>query len=232
MRHPAPSVSRARWLLMGLFALTGITFSSWLARIPTVRDLLDLSTSELGLHAARSAPSAPCSRSPCRASSCSASAAASGSSRRPVCSRPALVLMGVGPTVGSVALLGVGIFLNGVAVALGNVPLNVESARIERAMGRTVIPQFHAAFSIGAVDGLGARRHRVAPRHLGRGAVHGGRRARRGLAAGVPARPRPARRAGRPAAHPEPGGRRHASRSADAAASPPRWTPGASPARC
>ena len=37
-------------------------------------------------------------------------------------------------------------------------PLNVESARIERAMGRTVIPQFHAAFSIGAVAGsaLGA----------------------------------------------------------------------------
>ena len=69
-----------------------------------------------------------------------------------------LVLMGVGPTIGSLDLLGVGIFLNGVAVALGNVPLNVESARIERAMGRTVIPQFHAAFSIGAVTGsaLGA----------------------------------------------------------------------------
>ena len=103
--------------------------------------------------------------------------------------------MGVGPTVGSVALLGVGIFLNGVAVALGNVPLNVESARIERAMGRTVIPQFHAAFSIGAVTGsaLGATAS-----HLGVSvavqftavAVARGR-----LAAGLPARARPARRA-------------------------------------
>lgn len=157
MRHPAPAVTRARRLLMGLFALAGITFSSWLARIPTVRDLLDLSTAELGVMLLIGSVGA------LMTVTVSGIVVQRFGSRVGIIASTgvlavALVLMGVGPTVGSLALLGVGIFLNGVAVALGNVPLNVESARIERAMGRTVIPQFHAAFSIGAVTGsaLGA----------------------------------------------------------------------------
>ena len=46
----------------------------------------------------------------------------------------------------------------GIGGALINLPMNVESARIERAIGRTIIPHFHAAFSGGAVAGslLGA----------------------------------------------------------------------------
>ncbi|WP_426593055.1 MFS transporter [Cellulomonas sp. McL0617] len=157
MSHPAhpglpPAVSRARWLLMGLFGLTGIVFSSWLARIPTVRDLLDLSTSELGLMLLIGSLGALLT-----VTFAGMVVQRFGSRTSLLMSTAVLavgyVLMGVGPTVGSVPLLGVGIFLNGVAVALGNVPLNVESARIERAMGRTVIPQFHAAFSIGAVVG-------------------------------------------------------------------------------
>ncbi|MBD8057413.1 MFS transporter [Cellulomonas sp. JH27-2] len=142
---------------MGLFALTGITFSSWLARIPTVRSDLGLSTAELGGILLVGSVGALLT------------VTASGivvqrfGSRRAIVASTAVlalgyVLMGVGPATGSIPVLAVGIFLNGVAIALGNVPINVESGRIERAMGRTVIPQFHAAFSIGAVTGsaLGA----------------------------------------------------------------------------
>ena len=143
MSHPArpglpPAVSRARWLLMGLFGLTGIIFSSWLARIPSVRDLLDLSTSELGLMLLIGSLGALLT-----VTFAGMVVQRFGSRTSLLLSTAVLavgyVLMGVGPTVGSVPLLGVGIFLNGVAIALGNVPLNVESARIERAMGRTVI---------------------------------------------------------------------------------------------
>ena len=161
MSHPAPTghpeLARARWLLMGLFALTGITFSSWLARIPTVRSDLGLSTAALGGILLVGSVGALLT------------VTASGivvqrfGSRRAIVASTAVlalgyVLMGVGPATGSIPVLAVGIFLNGVAIALGNVPINVESGRIERAMGRTVIPQFHAAFSIGAVTGsaLGA----------------------------------------------------------------------------
>ncbi|MFC8192176.1 MFS transporter [Cellulomonas sp. NPDC057328] len=151
---PLPGLARARWLLVGLFALAGIAFSSWLARIPTVRDLLDLSTADLGLLLLVGSIG-----SLLTVTASGAVLQRLGSRRVLLVSTvvlgTALVLEGVGPTVGSRGLLGVGIFLNGVAVALGNVAINVESGRIERAIGRTVIPQFHAAFSIGAVVGSG-----------------------------------------------------------------------------
>jgi predicted MFS family arabinose efflux permease len=63
--------------------------------------------------------------------------------------------MGIGPTVGSVTMLVVGVMLNGMSFALCNVPLNVETAAVERRVGRTMLPHFHAAFSIGAVVGSG-----------------------------------------------------------------------------
>ncbi len=161
-RDNAATLTRARVLLLGLFGLLGITFSSWLARLPTVREALDLSTASLGGILLVGSVGALLT-----VNLAGVIVQRYGSRVAIVASTAVLgvgyVLMGVGPGVGSVTLLAVGIFLNGVAVALGNVPLNVESARIERAMGRTVIPQFHAAFSIGAVlgSGLGALASRL-----------------------------------------------------------------------
>ncbi|WP_291808557.1 MFS transporter [Cellulomonas sp.] len=156
MTTPDPSVvARARHLLVGLFALAGVAFASWLARIPTVRDLLDLSTADLGLLLLVGSVG-----SLLTVMSSGVVLQRLGSRRVLLVSTfvlaTAFVLLGVGPTVGSRVLLAAGMFLNGVAVALGNIAINVESGRVERALGRTVIPQFHAAFSIGAVVGSGA----------------------------------------------------------------------------
>ena len=166
--HPHPTlvgphhITRARVLLLGLFGLQGIVFSSWLSRLPTVRAELDLTTAALGGLLLIGSVGALLTVT------LAGIVVQRWGSRVALLASTAVlavgyVLLGVGPTVGSVPLLAVGIFLNGVSIALGNVPINVESARIERAMGRTVIPQFHAAFSIGAVVGsaLGA----LASRH-------------------------------------------------------------------
>ncbi|MFC8922239.1 MFS transporter [Cellulosimicrobium sp. NPDC057127] len=126
--------------------------SSWLARIPSVRDALDLSAADLGvvlLAGAVGALATVTAAGPFVARfggrvAFAVSAALFGA---------AFLLLGLGPATGSVALLGAGIFLNGMAFALGNVPMNVESAGIERRAGRTILPQFHAAFSVGAVLG-------------------------------------------------------------------------------
>ena len=153
----APQVVRARLLLLGLFGLQGIVFSSWLARLPAVRDALDLTPSALGGVLLVGSVGALLT-----VTVAGVVVQRWGSRAAVVASTVALalayVLMGAGPLTGSVAVLCVGVFLNGVSIALGNVPLNVESARVERAMRRTVIPQFHAAYSIGAVlgSGLGA----------------------------------------------------------------------------
>ncbi|WP_265520591.1 MFS transporter [Oerskovia flava] len=146
------SLTRARWALLGIFLLSGITMSSWLVRIPSVRDALDMSPADLGVVLLAGAVGAL------------VTVAAAG----PIVNRfggriafvvsaalfgAAFTLLGLGPTLGSVELLAGGIFLTGVAFALGNVPMNVESAGIERRIGRTILPQFHAAFSVGAVAG-------------------------------------------------------------------------------
>ena len=154
---PSAETLRARRLMLGLFVLLGVTVSSWLARLPTVRDALDLGTAELGtilLVGAMGSLATVLVAGPV--------VARLGTARTMVVAAglfaAASVLLGLGPTVGSVVVLTAGVFAMSVSFALGNVPLNVETAVIERAMGRTVVPQFHAAFSVGSVIGslLGA----------------------------------------------------------------------------
>ncbi len=149
--RPGP-VSRARLLLIGCYALMGLMTAGWLARIPAVRDQLHLSTATLGALLLVGSVGALLT------------VTVSGVLVQRIGSKAALVLstgvlgagyalMGIGPGAGSATVLAVGIFLNGVGVSLANMVFNLESARIERAVGRTVIPHFHAGFSLGAVAG-------------------------------------------------------------------------------
>ncbi|WP_407341376.1 MFS transporter [Pengzhenrongella phosphoraccumulans] len=160
MRHPRPVDGRppatrlqlARWLLMGLFALQGLTFASWLARLPAIRDALGMSQSELGVLLLAGAFGGLLTVSVAGVvvarfgglTSLNIATAAFATS---------FLLLGIGPTLGSRPLVVAAVFLGGVSAALGNVPINVESAAVERRMGRSVLPQFHAVFSIGAVLG-------------------------------------------------------------------------------
>jgi predicted MFS family arabinose efflux permease len=148
---------RARLLLIGVFGISGVMAFSWLARIPSVRDELSLTPADLGLillvgsiGALVTVFSAP------------ALLARFGSSRvfatGAVVNALGFVLIGVGTALGSPWVFGLAIVINGIGGSLLTVPMNVESARIEQAHGRSVIPHFHAAFSAGAVGGsiLGA----------------------------------------------------------------------------
>ncbi|MDF9874935.1 MFS transporter [Cellulosimicrobium cellulans] len=146
------ALARARWVLLGVFALNGVMMSSWLARIPSVRDALSLTPADLGVVLLAGAVGALVT----------VTAAGPFVTRfggrvafgvSAVLFGVAFLLLGLGPATGSVPLLAAGIFVNGMAFSLGNVPMNVESAGIERRVGRTILPQFHAAFSVGAVVG-------------------------------------------------------------------------------
>ena len=151
-RTPDEVVLRARRLLLGLYLLLGFTVSSWLARLPSVRDALDLSTGGLGTVLLVGAvgslltvvgAGAFVGRWGSRATLLTAA----------VIFSVANVLLGLGPAMGSVPVLVLGVLLMSCSFALGNVPLNVETVVIERRMRRTVVPQFHAAFSVGSVLG-------------------------------------------------------------------------------
>ena len=160
MRHPRPVDGRppvtqlqlARWLLMGLFTLQGLTFASWLARLPSIRDALGMSPSQLGVLLLAGALGGLVTVSVAGVVvarfgglvSLNIATAAFAMS---------FLLLGLGPTLASTPLVVAAVFFGGVSAALGNVPINVESAAVERRMGRSVLPQFHAVFSIGAVVG-------------------------------------------------------------------------------
>lgn len=152
-----PAHERARILLLGAFALSGLIAFSWLARIPSVRDGLGLDAIELGgilLVGSIGALATVFASSAIVARFGSAAMFRVGT----VVMSVGFTLMGIGPALASLWVFGVGIVVNGIGGALLNVPMNLESARIERAYRRAVIPHFHAAFSAGAVAGsvLGA----------------------------------------------------------------------------
>ncbi|WP_156968488.1 MFS transporter, partial [Cellulomonas bogoriensis] len=149
-----PRVLRARRLLIGLYGLLGITVASWLSRLPSVREALDLSTGQLGVILLTGAVGS-------LATVLVAGAIVVRWGSVKVLLAAAVLfacgntLLAVGPAVGLVPVLVAGIIVLSMSFALGNVPMNVESAVIERHMRRTVVPQFHAAFSIGSVVGSG-----------------------------------------------------------------------------
>jgi MFS family permease len=139
-----------------VFALNGFLYATLLARVPDVREGLDLDNSGLGLLllaiAAGSVLALPSAgRFVVR---WGAAAVVRGGA---VLSAIGLVCAGVGAAeaVGSVAGTAVGLFTYGVGTGVWDVAMNVEGAEVERRLRRTVMPRFHAGWSLGTVAGAG-----------------------------------------------------------------------------
>ena len=153
MHAPAPAtVERARVAVALVFALNGLAFASWLARLPALRQALGLSTGELGLLllciSVGSVVGLPTSGplisrfGPARVVVGAASVSASG-----------LLLVSAGVAVTSIPLVAVGLVLTGLGIGSWDVGMNVEGADVERRLGRDIMPRFHAGFSVGTVVG-------------------------------------------------------------------------------
>lgn len=153
-----------------VFGMNGFVFASWAARIPAVTQTLDLTSGQMGtlllciaVGSLVALPSAGRvvgrigTANTIRGAGLLAAAAAAGI---------ALALM-----AGSVAATAVALFFYGAGIGLWDVAQNIEGADVEHHLGRTVMPQFHAAFSggafLGAVIGAGLSTLGVGlPEHL------------------------------------------------------------------
>ncbi len=137
---------------MALFALFGIVGTSWMTRLPSIREALGVSSAQLGLILIVGAVGALFA-----VMSTGAVVARFGSRRTLVAATVvnlvALLLVAWGTATGSVGIFAVGAFTNGVSGALMNVPINLNGAMVEQRVGRAILPHFHAAFSIGAGAG-------------------------------------------------------------------------------
>ena len=145
-------VQRAKVAVALAFALNGLALSSWLSRVPAVRDELGLSTSEVGLLllclSAGAVSALPLSGSlvtrlgPGRAVLAGALVVAVG-----------LAGLSLGLALGSPTVAGAFLFVFGAGSSPWDVAMNVEAADVERRLGRPVMPRFHAGFSLGTVVG-------------------------------------------------------------------------------
>jgi MFS family permease len=131
------------------FAGAGFGFASWASRIPQVKTRLDLDPSQLGLVllsiAAGSVISLPLA----------GPIVARFGSRRTVMATGVLggvglIVVAFGYRIG-VAPVVAGLFCWGTASGTWDVAMNVQGAVVERLIGRSIMPRFHAGFSLGTV---------------------------------------------------------------------------------
>ncbi|MDQ3615846.1 MAG: MFS transporter [Actinomycetota bacterium] len=149
----AAEVLHARNAVAVVFALNGFAFATWISRIPEARDALDLTPGQLGtlllalsLGSVLSLPSAGLWVSRFDASKVVVGAA--------LVDAVGLALAGLGAgNLEESWVTAVGLFLLGVGSGTWDVAMNVEGAAVERELARTVMPRFHAAFSLGTVVG-------------------------------------------------------------------------------
>ncbi|WP_210480031.1 MFS transporter [Naasia sp. SYSU D00948] len=136
------------------FALSGLAVATWLSRVPAVRDELQVSTGTLGfvLFGIAAGSIAGLTAS-------SHIIAAIGTARSVLASLAVgalgLPLAGIGAALGSPLLCFAGLVVFGLGNGVCDVAMNVAGTANERALGRTVMPLFHAMFSGGTVLGVG-----------------------------------------------------------------------------
>jgi predicted MFS family arabinose efflux permease len=155
---PGPAsrrVTAARTAVAFTFGLNGLAVASWFSRVPAAREGLGLSAGRLGLLLLAMSLGAVV------AMLTSGTVVHRVGTPRAVAGSTALVSIGlvvVGVGVGawpSVPLAALGLAAIGYGSGLCDVAMNIEAALVERRLGRTIMPRFHAAWSLGTVSGAG-----------------------------------------------------------------------------
>ena len=152
---PRPQLVHWRTAIFTIFFVTGLGFASWAARLPAVKVTLDIDDAQVGLllfvAGAASLIGLPLANV----------LVARWGARRTMYLTIAifvigLFIVGYGVQVAeSYAITATGLGFMGTGMSSTDVTMNVEAAAVEQAFGRTLMPLFHAFFSIGTVVGAG-----------------------------------------------------------------------------
>ncbi|MCJ1222143.1 MFS transporter [Paenibacillus polymyxa] len=148
-----------RNILFLLFALPGVAFASWVSRTPVIRDILHVSTAEMGIIIFGLAAGSLLGL-------LSAGNVISRIGGRSVILGSALlivigfVIVGLGTAFSLTSIVFVGLVIFGGGYGTAEVALNVEGSAVENRLNKTLLPAFHGSFSlgtlVGAVIGSGA----------------------------------------------------------------------------
>ena len=136
------------------FTIFGLTFSSLMVRLPLVRELVDVTTSQLGLILFFGSIGSITSVT------LAGRFIAGFGTKVAVITGVTIVTTGFVGQVSFIAngsAVGYAIFalVAGLGMGVADVGINVDGAAIETATGKTALPKMHAAFSIGSLAGAG-----------------------------------------------------------------------------
>jgi MFS family permease len=147
--------ARARNAVATVFVLNGLLFATLFSRVPDIREHLDLSNGRLGLLllsiSIGSLLGLPASGR--LIEQIGATGVVRGGAFLTLVGL-ALASFGVSG-IENVPTVAVGLAGYGFGTAVWDVAMNVEGAEVERRLGYTVMPRFHAGFSLGAIGGAG-----------------------------------------------------------------------------
>jgi MFS family permease len=148
---PSAVVRTARLAVFTAFAVNGAAFAAFASRVPDLKHTLDLTTGELGLTllAASLGSVVGLPLSGWFVHRFGAARTALGAA---VVQAVGLVVVGFGvSTAGSREVVMAGLVLVGIGTGIFDVAMNLEGATVERLLGRSIMPHFHAMFSGGTV---------------------------------------------------------------------------------
>jgi len=155
--RPAPGpreIRLASAAVFTVFLLSGVNFASWAARLPAVRDALGLTPERMGvlllIGALGSLVSLPLSGLVVERWGARRTVLAFA-----VANASGFALASLGVALGHVVLVGAGLVLAGVGAGVWDAAMNIEGAVVEQRLGRTVMPRYHAGFSVGTMAAAG-----------------------------------------------------------------------------
>ncbi len=159
MSLPTSALSRGQLVawrnaIFVIFAMPGLAFASWASRLPAVRDALELNPAQVGILLFGMAVG-----SIVGLAASSHVVARIGATATMVwgilgCA-VGLAVVGLGGTLPSFPIAIIGLAMFGCCTGATDVAMNVSGAAVERALGRSIMPIFHAFFSIGTMVGAG-----------------------------------------------------------------------------
>ena len=145
------TVQRAERAVYVAFIGSGFGFASWASRIPQIRDSVQATPSELGLILLAIAAGAVVAMPLAGLVANRFGSARTVAALATVLS-VGLVILALGTPAGALPVV-VGLFLIGYGNGTWDVAMNVEGAAVEQRLERTIMPRFHAGFSVGTVAG-------------------------------------------------------------------------------
>ncbi|EOT1756855.1 MULTISPECIES: MFS transporter [Citrobacter] len=148
------ALRRRTWALFMFFFLPGLLMASWATRTPAIRDILSVSTAEMG------AVLFGLSIGSMSGILCSAWLVKRFGTRNVIqttmsCAVAGMVILSIALWFASPLVFALGLGVFGASFGAAEVAINVEGAAVEREMNKTVLPMMHGFYSFGTLAGAG-----------------------------------------------------------------------------